>query len=189
MDFYLSKVSLRENPNKREKMIFFVAMIIFSFVFLRSCWYPSFEAMTDVKKEYADSNETLKKLKGTSDSQGLAGMWSGDPVTADRYAGYAASALNVGADASIMKQFSSQSFLKDVELKGISFSDGPKEDGIMTRGFKISLYGPFSSVGGCLNRIAQIPLIMTINSVTMANSPDEEGRVNMNMEGVVYGWK
>lgn len=189
MDFYLSKVALKENPNKREKMIFFIAVIIFSFVFLKSCWYPSFEAMTDVKKEYGGSKETLATLKGTNGPQGSTNVWTGDQTTADKYAAWAASVTEIGTDASIMKQFSSQSFLREVQLKGISFSEGPKEDGVMTRGFKVSLYGPFSSVGACLNRMSQIPLIMTVNSVTMMNSPDQEGRVSMDMEGVVYGWK
>lgn len=192
---YIAKVDLNQVPNKREKMIFFLAVVIFSFAFIKSCWSPSRAAITTIKSQLADSAAEKRDLKAILDtgSQDASQSWKGNKEIVDLYTKWG-TAVGVAPDAEVMSQFSNPVFLKDVQLTNITFSDPDsksdlKADGVVKRKFKATLYGDFMSIGNCLERIYNIPLLVVIENILISSTGDSAGHINADIEGVVYGWK
>lgn len=190
IDNFIAHSGLKEMPNKREKIIFFAAIFLFSIVFLRTCWYPSHNAISVLKGERTEALYTVESLQNAMKADAPKGsVWNGTPQTLELYNRWAAQVAGMGADTALMNELNSQALLKAAQLRSLSFKDVTREEGVLKRGFEAQLYGDFAPVVECLDRIYDIPLLMIIEGMTLTNANQTEGEVNLNLEGVVYGWK
>lgn len=193
MSLYLAKVDLHQIPNKREKIIFFLTMFVFCFVFVKSCWAPSRKAMDTAKSELSgvmaekeDLEQAIKRAPPGRPTEIKGGAFE-VPVKYTKWARRAAD----NPDSVMMLEFSNPAVLRDVRMTGIEFADekGKEEAGVISRRFAMKLSGPFTSVGGYLSRLEGLPILVIIDTIQLNADKTGSGRVDAVVSGVLYGWK
>lgn len=189
-----TKVAWKGEPNRREKIIFFVALFVFIFSFFKSCWGPSFKAIDEFKQELSvvrEQNDYLKQVvSATSDTD--KDTFRADSLKQVQYSGWAQRFAS-DPDSVIVSDLSNPNMLRDIKLGNIYLEETNSPGGLLKKGFKLSLIGAFTSIGGYLVKMENLPLLMNIDSIKIqsAGTGDDAGRgkVSVDLTGSVYGWK
>ena len=192
MGFSFSKESLQEIPNRREKIIFFVAMFVFIIGFMKSCWNPSTTSLRVVKSEIKTMqidrkaiSDIVSNMGGTSDLRQNFNMGKDEWAIYDKMARKVANA----PDAMLIREFSSPALLKSLDLTGVDFESRKIEGGVVKQKWKVSVEGSFMDIGGYLENLETLPILLIVKKIHVESIGNERGHVSAEIEGVAYGWK
>jgi hypothetical protein len=189
---FLNSVDWQQLPNKREKVIFSVALLVFLFVFVRSCWGPSINAIGQAKKELKtvrDERSAMEALVGGQVSKTQKAFeWKGD-IKKRAYYDELAKKLADDPDIVLMNNFSNPATLRDVKITNIDMPDSKTDNGITKQAWTVSAAGSFIAIGEYISRLEAQPLLFVINGINIQSSGDAFGRVNADIKGESYGWK
>ncbi len=192
MNLHLSNVDWQQLPNKREKLIFVLAIVIFLFVFIKSCWVPSGDAISLVKKELEASGGERRSIEsGVKNKDGKPGAGSGWQGTMKQRFYYTGLAKKMADDPDLimMNEFSNPALSQGVKIAKIDMPDSKVEAGITKQPWTIELKGSFISVGEYLDRLESLPILLIIDSMDIQTTGDAFGGVKAGVSGNVYGWK
>lgn len=189
MNLDITKVDWKAMPTAREKTIFYGALFFFFIFFLRSCWFPSMNAITAVQQEM---NDAMKEKSEIESPAGFLGMpsqkWLGTEEKRGEYLS-AAKKLSDSPNIVMMREFSNPALLRGLKLIDIKFEQASQQKGVLTQPWKLSLYGSFVSVGSYLERLESLPMLLIIDNIDIKTSNDPLGHVSAEVSGTGYGWK
>lgn len=191
MKLSLSQFNFDQAPNKREKYIFFVAMAVFFMVFMKSCWYPSTTAISDIKKDIStlESDRSILTKKNVPQAKRPSAI---DPNKQGLYNEFGKKVWK-DPDAVIIKELTGPTVLRGLKIDSINMVESKIEGDILKERFQMQVSGTFASIGSYLARIEGLPIIMIIDKLKMNRSPGTddrpEGSIDAELGGVVYGWK
>lgn len=183
-----------QQPNRREKIVFFVAVFIFIIAFFKACWGPSGLAITEMKTDLAAVTEQNKYLQqvvsATSDTEKQS--FQQDALKQVQYSGWAQKFAQE-SDTLLIGNFSNPNMLRDIKMGNVSLQETDTPGGLIKKTFKVSLYGSFTSIGGYLVKMEALPMLLSVENLkiqsTQSTNEASKAKVNVDMEGVVYGWK
>ncbi|MFH1654313.1 MAG: type 4a pilus biogenesis protein PilO [Pseudomonadota bacterium] len=191
MKLEVTKVDWNSVPTKKERIIFFIVIFLLLVVFLRSCLVPSGKALSLVKTSLTDvtteQNELKKSLSEAAAEESVS-KWNGSKDMREKYSSWARRIAN-SPEVVLLRDFTSPSILGDVKVTAFDFDESKPQDGIMVKKIKLSLNGSFFSIAGYFDKIEQLPLLLITESLDVVSSKDGFGRVDVNADMTVYGWK
>ncbi|MBI4209805.1 MAG: hypothetical protein HY538_08915 [Deltaproteobacteria bacterium] len=192
MALQITSVRWREVPNSRERLIFLAALLAFVLVFLKSCWFPSREALSEVQ---AHLEEAFKEKEAFVQAQRQFGAQSqkvephaGSAVLAS----YEEWAHQIARNPSgwVMQEMTNPILTKGLQVTGVEFPDPVRQGRVTTQEFTVSLLGSFPFLGRYLERLDRLSAPLLISHWEIL-SLEEEGAagVKLTLEGIVYGWE
>jgi len=177
---------LAQKPNRRELVIFGLVLFMGVIVFFRSCYSPSNTAISGAKKEIAALRGEAASASSASAKPQLP-VWNGSDAQRRIYENFART-LGADPDARLIRTFSNPNMQQGLKLINIELPVDQGARAELKQKFKVSLSGPFDGVGEYIQRMASLQMLMIIDKVTMTLTDEESGRINADIEGVVYGW-
>ncbi len=192
MNLHLSNVDWQQLPNRREKVIFALAMVIFMFVFIKSCWGPSGDAISLLKKEIKESggerNSVEAVIKNKDGKPGAGSVWQGT-MKQRLYYTELAKKMADDPDLIMMNEFSNPALARDVKITKIDMPDQKVESGVTKQAWTVYIRCSFISVGEYLSRLESLPMLLIIDNMDVQTTGDAFGGVKAEVKGEVYGWK
>jgi hypothetical protein len=191
MALQITFVRWREVPNSRERLIFFAALLAFVLVFLRSCWFPSREALSEVQ---ARLEGALKEKEAFIQAQKQLGTQSqevepnaGSAVLAS----YEPWAHKIARNPSgwVMQEITNPLLTKGIQVTGIEFQDPVRQGRVTTQEFTVSLLGSFPFLGRYMERLDRLSAPLLIPRWEITSLEEGAAGVTLTLEGVVYGWE
>ena len=187
MNFSQIKNELQQKPNKRELVIFGLVMLMSVIVFFKSCYFPSGAAISNVKKEIATLRGAKLNVSKNDANAPAMPVWNGSDEKRRLYQSYAELVGN-DPDAKLIRTFSNPNMQQGLKIINIELPTDQSSRADLKQKFKISVSGPFDGVGEYLQRMASLQMLLIIDKVTMTLADEESGKINADIEGVVYGW-
>jgi len=138
----------------------------------------------EVKVAMEDKEDLEAKLGETASSEVVNEKI--DPKLMSEYAEWSKKSAPA-SDVVLMREFSNPALLRDVKMVNIQFDKGSSKGKYDAHNFTMTLYGAFSSISSYLAKLEEMPIMLVLNSVNISDSGEESGRVNADIEGVVYG--
>ncbi len=191
MKLGFSQVDWHAAPVKREKIIFFVALFIFLIGFMKSCWQPSNRAIRMMKEEVKTAQSEKQVFQDILSKAGAMTSKASLGANKEEWAIYNKMANNIAIapDAILMREFSSPAILRGVRLYGVEFESPTNQSGVVTQKWKMKLGGSFETIGQYLERLENLPIILIIRSVGIDVVTNGFGHIDVDLEGIAYGWK
>ncbi len=190
MALQVTSVNWREAPNRREKVIFFIALLVSVFVFLKSCWLPSREALSGVQ---INLEETLKKKEALAFAQKQFGKPEKKQSASEKtaLASYAEWAHKIAQNPSgvVMQEMTNPRVARGGQVTRVEFQDEVHRGNFVSQGFTVSLFGSFPFVGRYLERLEELPIPWVIDHWEITSSIEGASGVKLTLEGVAYGWE
>jgi hypothetical protein len=87
-----------------------------------------------------------------------------------------------------MKELSNPVITGDVKIDNINLPDPLPEEGVIKQPWKMNIFASFISVGEYIERLENMPILMTIDRIKIMSAGDIYGHVNAELEGTAYGW-
>lgn len=171
-----------EKPSQREKITFFVTLLIFCIVFLRACILPT-------QTNLSEGREKLLEMKREKSSlvQFLA-VGQKKPEKIDmRYAEWG-QATGEMPDALLMRDLSHPSLLRGLTLVSVSFEEPQGGGGLIQQKWKAVVSGSFALLQKYLQSLENLHLLVVIDTINIQKG-EQQGHIKAQLEGIVYGWK
>lgn len=176
----LSSIDLSQRPNRREKLIFFISLVIFVAGFFKTCWTPSRSSIAELEEQivYMENQKVQLSQDGVVNADTPSSSISHDTLKF-------ASSMD---DFNQFTKLASQPLLlKGVELKESHFSDIEVEGKIHRQEIKFTLKGSFRAVGNYINEIEKLTPPFVIESFSLQGGDNKLGKVTIDLVGSVYG--
>ena len=192
MKFSFSSVNWKQLPNKREKIMFVAALIVFTFGFFKSCWNPSSKAISfakeDMKVAIQEKKQIKKALKEQSKIQKPVKRNVVTSAKMELYEGWAKT-VAVLPNSILMRDFSSPAILRGVKLQQVDLQETKQKGAITELAWEITTSGSFISVGGYLERLETLPMLLIVEEIDIKNNTVIMGHIDAMIKGTAYGWK
>lgn len=181
--FKLPEINWTQKPNRREKAVFALALLIFFGVFLRSCWVPSRRAIRTIQEQMAPLESEQAVLAKAANLKPLVTAQTGEvfDILGEDKGHFMGSLKNV---EQILKQLSDSSLLRGLALKKSTFSEIEREGPLAKRGVELELVGSLSSLGRYIEALESLPAPLLIESFSIVPS---DGRLSAQIKGNIYG--
>ncbi|EKD50740.1 MAG: hypothetical protein ACD_62C00440G0002 [uncultured bacterium] len=188
MKVVLEKVSVFQKPQRREVIVFGITLLGFLFVFFKSCWFPSTDAIALVQKETQELLERQNQIAKTNQDTKRK---TSEDLPANTAAAYTlwANQFVKSPDVLLMKEFSNPAIIKDLRIKNIEFADSKQDGDLTIQGFKLAVEGSFVSLRSYLNKLENLPIIFITRNITINVTNEDLGRINAELQGEAYGWE
>lgn len=181
MNIKLSSIDLMQRPNKREKLIFVMTVVIFLFGFFKACWIPSRTAMSEIERQIQYMQDQAASLSQDSSVVHMANLppdLTGNEMT------LVGSVEDVGNVA--------QNLTKPILLKGLRvvesrFPEVERDAPLLRQPVILRLEGSFQKVSRYLRAVEMFSPPLIIDSMSLEAIPEKLDLVRVFMQGSVYG--
>ncbi len=164
-------IDLGQKPNKRERLIFGLALAVFFIGFVKSCWMPSRRAVSEVKNQIRVMEE--EAMPPPSPRLRQTGV-------APRSTQHAGSLKEMEA---ALERLSQPQVLKGVLLLKSRFSEEERQGGWIRRRAELELLGTFQAVGRYISDLESFTSPFWIETFSMKTS---DGKVTAGVTGGFY---
>jgi len=181
--FKLPEVDWTQKPNRREKIIFAVALLIFFSAFVKSCWIPSHSAIGIIQEQMASLEVQKNALAQAANLKPLVTASSGKEFDIlEEKKGHLMGSLKDMEQ--ILKQLSDSTLLRGLVIKKSTFSEIEREGEMAKRGVELEVEGSLSSIGHYIEALESLPAPLLIESFSIIPSDD---RLLAQIKGNIYG--
>jgi Tfp pilus assembly protein PilO len=176
----LQSIDWQQKPNSRERVIFFAALFVFFLGFMKACWLPSREAISELKGELQKAEQELGTVRHLQAS----------PEAGSSQAPQPASLSGVGSLKDVRSAITtiSQPFLlRGVKMTGVQASDLEHEGSLVSQKVELNLSGSFYSMAEYLEAIESLSAPIIIEDFSLTLNDVKLGRVSAIVKGRFYG--
>lgn len=181
MNIKLSSIDLRQRPNQREKLIFVMTLVIFTFGFFKACWVPSRTAIGEVERQIQHMQEQLVSLSQDSTVVQMANLPPGLTRSEMSLVG------SVEDVRSVAENLTKPLLLKGLRVVESRFSEIEKDGSLVRQPVILRLEGSFQKVGNYLHAVEILNPPLVIDSVDLETIPEKVDQVKVFIQGSVYG--
>lgn len=179
------KLNLRQKPNSRERIIFFMALVAFGFVFYRiGIMAPNAvisKLETELKTLETEKVQLIQKsatqlqgnLQPKAQAHSNAMNWIGKKQNLDR-----------ATDSLIQAAHDNR-----VPVIKFNFPESKEKGNLSFRPINVSLSGSLAELGGYLERAEHLPIPLVVDRLSLEPSVDFAGIVTLRIEGGFYAEK
>ena len=181
------RLSLRQKPNSRERVIFFLAIIVLSFVFVKSCALKSHSAYSSMKEQLdralvekaallkpaPQANIVNDSKKDDAQSRAARLSWIGNKESAN---------------------FASDSLVQSAQVNGIllvkfSLPEYKEKKNFLYKPVSLTLAGSLTDIGRYLEKSEQLAIPLVIENIAIETNHDFSDLVTLRIEGGFYATK
>lgn len=164
---------------KREQLIFLLAFLIFSVVYLRSCYLP-------YHRELSEAGERVARLKSERDRIQGQPVLKSDSINPQ----LASLVLGNGMDLqNSLEQMTQPMNLKGATITSNRFSELKQEGELLWYEVEMEASGPFANVKNYISFLEKLAAPFVISELTMSENKDHYGHVSLTMKGKFYAKK
>jgi hypothetical protein len=181
MALEMQPIDWRQQPNSRERIMFFAALVGCCLAFFRACWSPGHDSIVEIQ-ERIDKVQQEQKVAA---QLGASKVPSATPTPVMRGV-----LENVGSikDAQMAIDTIAQPLLlKGVSLTSMRASEIEREGRVVRQKVDLILVGSFYAVAEYLEAAEKLPSPLVIEDFSIATKDDRSGRVTATIKGSFYG--
>lgn len=183
MDLKLSSVDWQQKPNKRERTMFLVALVVFLFGFMKACWLPSRQAIDELhdamnKAEQEKRVATQLRTTPAASTAPTAAPTSNMPKLA---------AGTIKDVEGAVQAISEPLLLNGVVITGFKQTELQREGNFVRQQVELNLQGNFFMIGGYLEALEKLPAPLVIEDFSMSLGDDKSSKITVALKGSFYG--
>ena len=181
----LLSIDLRQKANKRETILFGIALIIFLLVFVKTCWIPSRTYMASAKKEFVSLEVQKSQLQKLSNSPEAIQKIQEKDV----YSTLQGKKILLGTPQELqnsIEAISQFNLFRGVQLVSIKFSDLEKVKTLVRKKIEMTLSGKFHTIGQFLYTLESRTSPLIIEDFSMELNDVSLSQVNTEIKGSFY---
>lgn len=191
MELNLAKIDWEQEPSAREKVYFFLILILIVFAFARLLWLPTF-AKIKVKKQEIENVKmqvsTLekfikinKKIEPQKKVQTTKGVNVGIESVLEEMPDDPQEAI-----AKVIQEITSRRSLGSATLESVSFKSPVAQTGYAAVPILLSVEGTFSALQNYLSRLEKIRYLFTVDNIIFKGSDLHPGLIKADLKCNLY---
>lgn len=193
----MARIDWKQEAQGREKIYFILLPLLLLFMFGRIVWGPRLSKTADLQKSLQAEQGIVtaykKQLEELKKQQAQAGSQVAAPATVsatdERFAAYSRGEMKSRQEVlgEVIRAITGPQVVKDgIEL--LSHKSGTEIDAntYLMIPLEIDLEGPFGALLRYLDRVEDLPLLLTIDNVELNAPPEKGGRVQAKLFSTVY---
>jgi hypothetical protein len=170
-----------QRPNQREKLIFLMTLVIFTFGFFKACWIPSRMAIDEIDRQIQYMQEQVVTMSQDSTVVQIANL----PPDLTRVEMSLVGSLE--DVRSVAENLTSPLLLKGLRVVESRFSEIEKDGSLVRQPVILRLEGGFQKAGSYLHAVEMLNPPLIVDSISLEAVPEKVDQVKVFIQGSVYG--
>lgn len=186
----MAKTDLKGTATTRELILALIFMMAIMFLFFRTFYTPKSKDIKIVKEKVKNlkvEKEAMKKFTKAITTKRVIPI---QPLTGPRDLKaqilLGEKTTDVFDMSSLLGKITDPEILKGISLDSLKYSPPEKQQGYTKKPFTLNAHGSYSNTFEFLERVENLPALMTIAGITINIDKVEASRVTLLVSGVLY---